>query len=465
MPDEEIDKVVRDAANQHHPPYDDEAWGKMEVLLDKHLPQKKDRKKPVIFWLAFLLLGSAVFFAIQNADKNNSAATTTNTSEEKGPVDKTTAATSNIPGNQAAGTTAPDNGVANQQSNTIPGTATGIITNTTVTTSVQKKIAQVPVAGNSNNNAAQQYVTAKKNVYHQKGRSAISVKKPGVAEDNDDLQTQKDELTANKADAPAGLPATVKTDAIAANDLNTTADKKDTESTKADTAAKAKPEAEKTVADEKNKTATNAAKKNRKSFTDKIALTISAGGDLSFIELNNAGKLKPAYGAGLSYAIGKHVVVSSGFYVSKKIYSATPYQYKFSGYGAPPNLKEIGADCKIFEIPVSVYYSFGQAKNHNWLAGMGLSSLLMKSESYDYRYQTPTGQTYSYEKTINNQNKHYFSVLTISGGYQYKLNNRVSFIAEPYIKIPLKGIGAGEIKLNSTGLLITAAIKPFAKKK
>ena len=45
MPDEEIDNLIRDAANQHHPPYDDKAWGKMEELLDKHLPQKKDRKK------------------------------------------------------------------------------------------------------------------------------------------------------------------------------------------------------------------------------------------------------------------------------------------------------------------------------------------------------------------------------------------------------------------------------------
>ena len=89
----------------------------------------------------------------------------------------------------------------------------------------------------------------------------------------------------------------------------------------------------------------------------------------------------------------------------------------------------------------------------------------MKKESYDYLYQTPTGQTYNYEKTVSNENKHYFSVLTLSGGYQYKLSSRFSFIAEPYIKIPLSGIGLGKIKLNSTGVLVTAVIKPFAKNK
>jgi hypothetical protein len=96
---------------------------------------------------------------------------------------------------------------------------------------------------------------------------------------------------------------------------------------------------------------------------------------------------------------------------------------------------------------------------------MGISSFIMKKESYDYQYKTPAGQTWNYLKEISNENKHFFSVLTLSGGYQYKINNRISLIAEPYIKLPLKGIGYGAIKLNSAGLLFTAAVKPFVKKK
>ena len=65
MPDEEIDKLIQDAASQHHPPYDDKAWDRMEVLLDKHLPKKNDRRKYIFFLLLFLLLGGAVFFATQ----------------------------------------------------------------------------------------------------------------------------------------------------------------------------------------------------------------------------------------------------------------------------------------------------------------------------------------------------------------------------------------------------------------
>ena len=89
----------------------------------------------------------------------------------------------------------------------------------------------------------------------------------------------------------------------------------------------------------------------------------------------------------------------------------------------------------------------------------------MKKETYNYQYKTPSGQTYNYVTTINNENKHYFSVLSLSGGYQYKLNDRIAFVAEPYVKIPLAGIGEGKIKLNSAGLLVTAVVKPFAKSK
>jgi hypothetical protein len=461
MPDEEIDKVVRDAANQHHPPYDDGAWGKMEVLLDKHLPQKKDSKKPIFFWLFFLLLGGAIFFAVQNfTTKNTTAGNTTGEKKSVGTVtaDAIPAAT---PGNNPTGTATANNTTvsAGEQSNTITNTATTITT--TTKNKLRIKIARPQVEGSDNE---EQYVTAKKNGYNQKGRSGIKVKKPGVASGDDDVQLQKDELVKDKANDQPELPATVKTTDIVTDDLNTTANKKDALSAKADTAGKAKPDADKTVIVEKNKTTTTATKKNKKSFTDKIAFTISAGQDLSFVTLNNAGKLKPVYGAGLSYAAGKHFIVASGFYVSNKIYSASPTQYKFTGYTSP-YLKDIAADCKIFEIPLNLYYSSKLVKNHSWLGGIGLSSLLMKKESYDYIYQVPSGPSYSYQKTVDNENKHYFSVLTLSGGYLYKLNNRISFIAEPYMKIPLKGIGAGEIKLNSTGLLITTAIKPFTKKK
>jgi len=54
-------------------------------------------------------------------------------------------------------------------------------------------------------------------------------------------------------------------------------------------------------------------------------------------------------------------------------------------------------------------------------------------------------------------------VLTISGGLQRNFGKTLSVIAEPYVKIPVTGIGFGKVKLNSGGIMLTVAVKPFHK--
>ncbi len=79
-------------------------------------------------------------------------------------------------------------------------------------------------------------------------------------------------------------------------------------------------------------------------------------------------------------------------------------------------------------------------------------------------YKTPAGQTYNKDWSNSNQNKHFFSVLDLSVGYQYLMNKQFSLAAQPYVDLPLTGIGAGKVKLNSAGILFTIKAKPFLKK-
>jgi len=53
---EEFDKKMREAADHHHPNYDEKAWVKMEKLLDKHLPVEEDRRR-FLFLIILLFLG------------------------------------------------------------------------------------------------------------------------------------------------------------------------------------------------------------------------------------------------------------------------------------------------------------------------------------------------------------------------------------------------------------------------
>jgi hypothetical protein len=47
---EEFDDKIKEAAENHHPAYDENAWARMEVLLNKHLPQENDRRRRFILF-------------------------------------------------------------------------------------------------------------------------------------------------------------------------------------------------------------------------------------------------------------------------------------------------------------------------------------------------------------------------------------------------------------------------------
>lgn len=58
-----MDHIIRDAAENHHPTYNDKAWEKMEAMLDKQLPQKGQEK---IYFLPVVLFaagwGNFIFY-------------------------------------------------------------------------------------------------------------------------------------------------------------------------------------------------------------------------------------------------------------------------------------------------------------------------------------------------------------------------------------------------------------------
>jgi hypothetical protein len=206
--------------------------------------------------------------------------------------------------------------------------------------------------------------------------------------------------------------------------------------------------------------------KNNSSFANNFFISVSAGPDLSKVG-DNTGEVRLAYGAGIGYQISKRLSIRTGFYAGRKVYTADPGDYhppnNFWGYY--PNLENIEANCKVYDIPITVDYTISSNKKQSWFASVGISSLLMKEEKYDYYFKPNYSPTYiTYTKTIDNQNKHYFSVLNLSGGYKRVINKNISLQAEPYLKIALDGVGYGKVKLNSGGVLFSAVIKPFAKK-
>ncbi len=202
--------------------------------------------------------------------------------------------------------------------------------------------------------------------------------------------------------------------------------------------------------------------RSKTSASSKLSLNLSFGPDISSVGIDNPGKLEMQYGLGVGYALSKRLTIRTGFFTSNKIYTADSGDYK-TPYTIN-KLQKVDANCLVYEIPLNLVYNFRSVKNHNWFISGGFSSYLMKKETYGYHYENSWGQPQYYKRTYKNENAHIFSVINISGGYQYHFTDRFSFMAEPYVKIPASGIGVGKVKLNSAGVLFTVGFKPFLKK-
>ncbi len=436
MLDDEINKRINEAAHGYHPSYEDEAWIRMEQMLDEHLPQKKDRRKVFFIFLFTVIIFAGLFFISYHREKSISSVSFSNTA----------------PGiNQAVNNKKVELSANAHSKNTGSSKHEAIVLpiNENVIPQKQKPIAPDVAAINVNQESFTKNNdgSAKIEIDKNSGTTGEKVTVEASASNN------ADKLSGTQGKANDNVLQERATRQVV-NKISVTNGKDSTKNNQ--------------FADEKNHGQSKSANKPvmiHKSLGTNFGISVSAGTEVSGLSVGKAGKLTVAYGAGLSFDLSRKLILRTGFYIDKKIYSVGKNDYHFqSGNSSNYNyLQSIDADCRVYEIPLVVNYNFSKIKNHSWFAAGGLSSYLMNKESYEYYYKYPAGNTYDELWSISNKNKHYFAVLDLSAGYQYTLSKRFSLAAEPYLKLPFSGIGAGKIKLNSAGILFTMTMKPFKK--
>ncbi|HEU5054310.1 MAG TPA: hypothetical protein VFT78_14420 [Hanamia sp.] len=418
MWDDENDKRIREAAENFQPPFDEKAWEKMEKLLDENLPRERDRKR-ILFFIPFVLtLGALVFFFFYNNNKPQNLKqniTMENvTSDQNGSPNKPLAEPDEV-------------------------SKTGSKNNSEIIATNKKSISEKQKYHSVQNSKSNALFTNEKI-----GKRNFDEVKPVTEIENN--QPAKDEIS--KESKPTNqqnvYPAQEKKDIEQNVEENKTKDSSET------AVVTERNDASKNLKSSQQKQKN----KNPKSFADHFSFGLSAGPGISFIG-NENGKVTLDVGVIAGYSFLKNFGLHTGIFFSKKIYTVAPSDYYFPPGSTYNYLEKVNANCNVVAIPLNLDYFFNQKKDHLWFVSAGLSSYLMKKESYDYVYEDPGGSTYVKNRTYNNQNKHYFSVIDLSAGYQFKISNHFSLAAQPYVDLPITGIGAGKVKLNTAGILFT----------
>jgi hypothetical protein len=188
----------------------------------------------------------------------------------------------------------------------------------------------------------------------------------------------------------------------------------------------------------------------------RLGLRLLLAPDLSTVGFSRPDEISTNIGLELSYQLSPRWRLATGLLKARKVYAAEAGDYGKDGFWYNRTLPDdINAVCQVLDIPLNIGYQvFARGKSAVTL-NTGLSSYVMLSEAYDYYYQGGYGMPYTKTWEVRNQNRHLFSIYNLSALYSHRLTPSMAWGIEPFIKVPLAGVGAGRVKLASGGIFFS----------
>ncbi|MVM39524.1 hypothetical protein GO730_21190 [Spirosoma sp. HMF3257] len=198
-----------------------------------------------------------------------------------------------------------------------------------------------------------------------------------------------------------------------------------------------------------------------------LSVRLAVAPDLSTVGLKNFSRPGTNVGLFLEYRLAKRWSIQVGVIQSTKVYRALSGEY---GYLPPDiekykaNLAEVAGRCNMLDIPINLRYDVVVKPRKDglqptrWFISSGVTSYIMKQEDYTYTY---------YHYYANNRtdwsnpspDRYRLSNLNLSIGYERSFSRRLSWQVEPFMKVPLKGVGVYKIDLLSTGAFFSLRYK------
>ncbi len=154
--------------------------------------------------------------------------------------------------------------------------------------------------------------------------------------------------------------------------------------------------------------------------------------------------------------LGNRLRLSTGLLRSTKQYVARREDYDWGDYAGrvySRNFSDVNGACTVLDVPLNLRYDLLVRPGYRLVSTVGLSSFFMQRESYNYDWTDASG-AHTWANSAVNQNRHFLSILNLAAGAEWGLGTRWSLLAEPYVKVPLAGVGLGKVKLLSAGVYL-----------
>lgn len=191
--------------------------------------------------------------------------------------------------------------------------------------------------------------------------------------------------------------------------------------------------------------------------SSRFALGMVLSPDLSTVgSISNFSDVGYKAGITFEYRINPRLSVTGGLIQSDVRYKASGNDYNPpAGYWSDGIIPyETAGRCILIDIPINLKFEFMQFSRSRMYASAGLSSYIMLSEDYKFKYSS-YGSGQADQWSSNTGTRHWMSNAGFSIGYELDIHQNWSLRAEPFIRVPLKEVGWGKVNLYSMGSFIS----------
>ena len=166
---------------------------------------------------------------------------------------------------------------------------------------------------------------------------------------------------------------------------------------------------------------------------------------------------KPGFNAGifLGYQINKKLFAETGFTSGTKYYSSDGQVFHEAGAAMPDGMvvNNLQSYSRVFEIPLKIGYRVYKKNRSSFFVAAGVSAYIMTMEKNNYNV-TMNGTEEKMVGIYEKNNVKTPAEFNLSTGWEYHLKGLMNVRIEPYLKLPLQGIGVGKLPVTSAGFQI-----------
>jgi len=209
------------------------------------------------------------------------------------------------------------------------------------------------------------------------------------------------------------------------------------------------------VTKDSSKAKPKASRKQKSSF---LYAGLMAAPDFSTVKFQSTKGVGTTFSLLVGYQFNKKWAVETGVSLDRKRYYTDAEYFDKKGLSALPtawDVTNMDGTCYMWEVPVNVRYNFSQGDKTSWFATAGLSTYFMTRENYTYQYLVGGWGPYNSKPwEVKKPSNYLFSIINLSAGYEHRIGNIGNLRIEPYLRIPMSGLGTGKLNILSGGLNI-----------